>query len=832
LSLSIRPYTNHPEPISQEAFHQQEQKNRELAYSLYSEDLQKVIELVKQGADVNGYYGFESFFIVGKHLTPLELAYQQNNCEAMAFFIKKGADLSECNNKFFSEPRPIGSDYLLSGLINNKDDSILELLIESGVDLNVKTLDGRSPLDLAIGKNRTKIAELLILKGADLETKNWERFTPLCRTIENNQLDLAKCLILKGANLEAYGNGTPLEMAIRRNLREIIDLLISKGANVDVGIQYENTPLCRAIDENNYELVELLIKAKADLTISHCIHGNLLGATYKEGQHAITKLFIAAGEDIVTHSSRKEPLIFHCIVEGDSEFVEFILESKGIFSKNRHLAEKLPYLKPLLITLSKCNDRVVRILMAEIIYNNLTTYSCNWTTSVDDLPDVPPASFSLDLLELAIQKERARASSDSSGEEKLNYRAAICSYLIGMITPTEKALEEAKLLVETLGSRVDLKNNNKYRLVLSTLCWIFKTMGQEAFPVLKKLMEPFSILERSFKTFHLVQALAHLNENDKLHAFSCTKEDPVVFLRRSLVESLKSKKIGLGLDDIENIEDKLHAILRSRKKFRRIKNILRYLTRLNNRDYWGSNNKDLLRLFSMYAQDIVEDRYREKRYSLENSLHLQIVFGQGDNGQALLEKWRENEEVSAETLIASKDNPLGYTVCCTDEPGDLLATNYDLDDEFFFLSPDISPNHYSLMPSPLLDGKILMVGIRKESNIVAMCFLTILWDEKEGVPVLFQEKSHINQREDNEYCSSLISEMCKRKAQKVGIPLVMLSKKRGAAYPNPIKSLPGRTTFTCKMNSYPKETNVYTVPEACGYNTTKLVITWQPDIQT
>lgn len=810
----IRPYKEHPEPISQEAFHQQKQKNQELSRYLRSKDLEKVRALVEQGANVNDYSDYSLYFMVDKHLTPLELAYQQDNCEAMAAFIKKGADLSK------------GSDYLLSGLINNKDDSILELLIESGVDLNVKTFDGSSPLGIAIEKNRTKIAELLILKGADLETKDWERFTPLCRTIENNQLDLAKLLILNGANLEAYGKGTPLQMAVYRNLREIIDLLISKGANVNVKGYLGTSLLGSAIDENNYELVKLLIEAKANLTIPDCIDGNLLGATYKKKQKAITKLFIAAGEDIVTYYSRKEPLVFHCIAEGDSEFVEFILEYKGIFSKNRHLAEKLPYLKPLLITLSKCDDRVVRILMTGIIYENLTAYSCNWTTSVDDLPDVPPTNFSLDLLELAIQKERARASSDSFDEEKLNYRAAICSYLVGMMTPTEKALEEAKLLVETLLTRVDLEDNNKYRLVLSTLCSVCGTMGQEALPVLKKLMEPFSIRERSFKAFHLVQALAHLNEDDKLRAFSCTKEDPVVFLRRSLVESLNSKKIGLGLDEIEDVENKLHAILKSRKKFRRIKNVLPYLTELNNRDSWDSNNKDLLRLFSMYIQDIVEDRYREKRYSLENSLHLQTVFGQGDDGQALLEKWKETEEVSAETLIASKDNPLGYTVCCTDEPGDLLATNYDLDDEFFWLSPDISPNYYSLIPSPLLDGKCLMIGIRKESNIVAVCFLTILWDEKEGVPVLFQERSHINRREDNEYYSSLISEMCKRKAQKMGIPLVMLSKKRGAAYPNPIKSLPGRTTFTCKINSYPKETNVYTV------NTTKLVITWQPEAQT
>ena len=61
----------------------------------------------------------------------------------------------------------------------NGGTEVVNLLIEKGADIHVKTNDGRSPLQDVIGYGRTEVVNLLIEKGADIHVKDNNVATPL-----------------------------------------------------------------------------------------------------------------------------------------------------------------------------------------------------------------------------------------------------------------------------------------------------------------------------------------------------------------------------------------------------------------------------------------------------------------------------------------------------------------------------------------------------------------------------------------------------------------------------------------------------------------------------
>ncbi len=215
----------------------------------------------------------------------LNIAIENKMEKLTSFFIENGLDIEEPNSK---RERPIIQ------AIKNNNYNIVKALIDGGAKLD-------DTLHLAL-KNNIDIAILLIDNGVDIEVKDSQGKTPLLFAVENNLLDLARNLVYKGSNIEAVNNKnlsllqiasekgyeemalyllnkgakfdkkdsigeTVLSKAIRLNMNNLVQELINKGIDINVKNSYGETPLIIAAENNNKNLVKLLIDKGANLDL-------------------------------------------------------------------------------------------------------------------------------------------------------------------------------------------------------------------------------------------------------------------------------------------------------------------------------------------------------------------------------------------------------------------------------------------------------------------------------------------------------------------------------------------------------------------------------------
>ena len=162
--------------------------------------------------------------------------------DTLKLLINKGLDV---NIKFNDGSTPLHvavKKYFTS----KKQEAMIRLLIESGADVNAKSDDGSTPLHVAVkkyftSKKQEAMIQLLIESGADVNAReDTKGFSPLHVAITVNQTNIAQLLINNGADVNAKSDdgSTPLQLAVKKYFTSkkqeaMIQLLIESGADVN-----------------------------------------------------------------------------------------------------------------------------------------------------------------------------------------------------------------------------------------------------------------------------------------------------------------------------------------------------------------------------------------------------------------------------------------------------------------------------------------------------------------------------------------------------------------------------------------------------------------------
>jgi len=273
-------------------------------------DLQKVKQLLNQGADVNAKDKLSQ-------RTPLHLAAFNGNGDIAKLLLSKGAEIGDKNKML------IAASY--GGLL-----WLVHDMLDKGADVNARDTLQNTPLHGAAEAGKTEVAELLIRMGADVNAKNVDGLvhigfsTPLH---EAANAEVAELLIRKGADVNARdrGQGTPLHEAAHQGRTKVAELLIRMGADVNARDKYQDTPLHIAADHDQIEVAELLINNGADVNARDNNQSTPLHYAAKNGKTKVAELLVRKGADVNARNKNQQTPMHYAAETNDANVIELLI---------------------------------------------------------------------------------------------------------------------------------------------------------------------------------------------------------------------------------------------------------------------------------------------------------------------------------------------------------------------------------------------------------------------------------------------------------------------------------------------------------------------------
>ncbi|KAL8563959.1 hypothetical protein ACOMHN_025290 [Nucella lapillus] len=159
------------------------------------------------------------------------------------------------------------------------DVASVKRLVQSGISVNTKNADNKTPLHEACESENLDVVNALLDLGADINARCVQNTTPLFDACEGCNLPLVRLLLSRGADpwIAYYDGDTPLIVACAENQVAIVKelLLGNRGpcsgnnprlqADVDQRDGLGNTALHVACVTGNLDVMKLLIQSNADV---------------------------------------------------------------------------------------------------------------------------------------------------------------------------------------------------------------------------------------------------------------------------------------------------------------------------------------------------------------------------------------------------------------------------------------------------------------------------------------------------------------------------------------------------------------------------------------
>jgi ankyrin repeat protein len=221
-------------------------KDQQLLIAADAGDTVKVLNLIRQGADVDAR--------TWEGVTSLMYATQNGNLPMMKVLFRCGAD---------PDIKPAnGNTALIASILNGTPD-LTEFLIRNGAGVDLGDNNNATPLMYAIKVDSFYIPDLLLYYGANVDAKSKDGTNALMLASLAGRSRIVEELIASGAEINSSDNtgNTALHFAARAGHLDIMEMLIAAGADIEAKTGYGFSPLSVAVVKNNYEASRLLIGA-------------------------------------------------------------------------------------------------------------------------------------------------------------------------------------------------------------------------------------------------------------------------------------------------------------------------------------------------------------------------------------------------------------------------------------------------------------------------------------------------------------------------------------------------------------------------------------------
>lgn len=305
-----------------------------------------------------------------EHNTLLHIAVKRDNFIIADLLIKKGLDVN-ASNRYLKTPIfyaleiesyervTLEKDVFKIVKMNNINNiELFKLLILNGALINLKDAQESSLFHVC---RHYDIFKHLIEYGLDVNEKNINGIVPLHITTQRGNLEIVKLLLDNGANVNETTvlGDSALHYAIQHEYEEIVKLLIDKGADINLVNKNKISPIHRAINIESLSLIKYLVKKGVNLDVKNNNGLNILSivssfnnlpmikflfrqhqineqsdlkftalhfATFK-GNFSVSKFLIEHGADLNIPDNKGRTPIFHTVSEGHYQIVDYLISN-------------------------------------------------------------------------------------------------------------------------------------------------------------------------------------------------------------------------------------------------------------------------------------------------------------------------------------------------------------------------------------------------------------------------------------------------------------------------------------------------------------------------
>ena len=272
-----------------------------LSYAMENSDENIVKYLVENGADMYSY-----------EITALYQAVLNLNPKLVEYFLDKGASIEKAGgtdvygnimmaaagSKFNNSNDKSPVDLTLLEKSAENSAKITEMLIGKA-DKNIinDSLEGKTPLIIAVGNSYIDTAKILIENGANINAVDIEGWSALSYAVNNGDIEIAKLLLENKVKIK-----DELLIAIKSPIVEsrinIMKLLIDNKANINYTDENGFNPLNIAIETGNMELTKFLITNGANVNSLMQDGVSLIGYAIAQNNMDLLQILIENGANV------------------------------------------------------------------------------------------------------------------------------------------------------------------------------------------------------------------------------------------------------------------------------------------------------------------------------------------------------------------------------------------------------------------------------------------------------------------------------------------------------------------------------------------------------
>ncbi len=177
---------------------------------------------------------------------------------------------------------------------------ICKLLVSKGAIINYKPATGYTALIAAIRGGYSQIVEFLIEKGADINLTDDMGRTAFIYAAANGDSIMCEKLLSLNANLSLKDNtGTNALMVTIINRRlKLATMLLEKGIDANTSDVDGVTPMMVAVANNDYDAIELLLKYGADINRKSRHKETVLTIAIEKNDEALVRYIVKKGANV------------------------------------------------------------------------------------------------------------------------------------------------------------------------------------------------------------------------------------------------------------------------------------------------------------------------------------------------------------------------------------------------------------------------------------------------------------------------------------------------------------------------------------------------------